>query len=181
MITVDPARRLKDALGLHDLSINPRPVALSGTTTAASCDALALDAKRTFDTLIERFAASPEAPRRIFDNRLYQELSNGLGGSAEYMAMEKLHELLHQERYEMVVVDTPPSTHARDLLDAPLRLLELSRRAPSASEVAGVVPESDQKPASRASDLLDLLKAFERWTGIDSSTISPTLPATSSR
>ncbi len=92
VITVDPARRLKDALGLDGLSIEPHRVAVDA---ARHFDALALDTKRTFDAIIQRFAPSPDAAKRIFANRLYQELSNELAGSAEYMAMEKLHELLH--------------------------------------------------------------------------------------
>src|SRR5438477_372103 len=110
------------ALGLDGLSIEPRRVVVDSST---HFDALALDAKRTFDALIERFAPSPAVAQRIQANRLYQELSDGLAGSAEYMAMEKLHELLHAHRYQTLVVDTPPSAHVRDLLAAPNRLTNL--------------------------------------------------------
>jgi len=82
-------------------------------------DALALDTKRAFDALIQRVAPTRAAAQRILANRLYQELSTELAGSAEYMAMEKLHELLHLHRYQLVIVDTPPSAHVRDLLAAP--------------------------------------------------------------
>ena len=111
VITVDPARRLKDALGLGELSVRPRAVRLDGTRTG-SLHAFALDAKHTFDALIERFAASPEAAQRILRNRLYHEISSGLAGSAEYMAMERLHDLVTRNRYDTIVVDTPPSAHA---------------------------------------------------------------------
>jgi anion-transporting ArsA/GET3 family ATPase len=163
VITVDPARRLKDALGLDGLSVEPHRV---GIDTGAHFDALALDTKRAFDALVQRFAPSPDAAARILDNRLYQELSSELAGSAEYMAMEKLHELVHHHRYQLVIVDTPPSAHARDLLAAPNRLVNLlASRAVSllqapASLLSGV------STAGRLT-LSALLKALQRWTGFD--------------
>ena len=162
VITVDPARRLKDALGLQELSIDPHPVEVGGV----SFDALALDAKRTFDDLVRRFAPSRAAAERIYANRIYAEVSNELAGSAEYMAMEKLHELLHTHDYELIVVDTPPSANARDLLAAPNRLANLL-----ASKAVGLL----QAPASLLSfgsnalsraTLSTLLKALQRWTGL---------------
>ena len=163
VITVDPARRLKDALGLSGLSVEPHRVSVDTTT---HFDALALDSKRAFDALVHRFAPSPDAAERILANRLYQELSNGLAGSAEYMAMEKLHELVHLHRYQLVIVDTPPSAHARDLLAAPNRLVNLL-----ASRAVSLL----QAPASLLSGgstagrlgLSALLKALQRWTGLD--------------
>src|SRR6476661_4616754 len=106
VITVDPSRRLKDALGVDALSGEPHPVPIEAG--AAPLDALALDTKRTFDRLIARVAPSPVIAERILANRLYQELSSELGGSTEYMAMETLHELLQEPRYELIIVDTPP-------------------------------------------------------------------------
>lgn len=162
VITVDPARRLKDALGLADLSVDPHPVRVGGV----HFDALALDAKRTFDDLVRRLAPSPAAAERIFANRIYNELSNELAGSAEYMAMEKLHELVHTGNYDLVVVDTPPSANARDLLAAPNRLTNLL-----ASKAVGIL----QAPSSLLSftdnalgraTLSALLKALQRWTGL---------------
>jgi len=123
VITVDPARRLKDSLGIADLDTIPRPVPLP--RAGGRLEALALDTKRTFDALVTRAAPNPTIAAAILRNRLYQELSNGLGGSTEYMAMEKLHELLHHGTYDLIVVDTPPSAHARDLLSAPVRMTEL--------------------------------------------------------
>ena len=163
VITVDPARRLKDALGLHDITVDPQPVTLNG----ASFDALALDVKRTFDGVIQRFAPSPAVAERILANRLYRELSNELAGSAEYMAMEKLHEMSGARHYELIVVDTPPSSHVQDLLAAPNRLANLL-----ASRAVGLL----QAPASLLSGvdsrfgrltLSTLLKALQRWTGMD--------------
>jgi anion-transporting ArsA/GET3 family ATPase len=164
VITVDPARRLKDALGLDGLSTKPHAVAVD---SSAHFDALALDTKRTFDALIERFAPSPAVSARILANRLYQELSNELAGSAEYMAMEKLHELLHLRRYQVLIVDTPPSAHARDLLAAPSRLANLlaSRAVSLLQAPAGLVGGSTSTAARLA--LSALLKVLQRWTGFN--------------
>lgn len=166
VITFDPARRLKDALGLTRLTTEPHPVPLgAGGTGLESLDAMALDTKRVFDEVVRRFAPTPDVAERILANRLYQQLSDELGGSAEYMAMEKLHELLHHARYRVVVVDTPPSSHARDLLAAPTRLGELL-----ASRAVGFL----KSPASLLGGsggvagytLTAVLKALERWTGL---------------
>ena len=164
VITVDPARRLKDALGLEGLSIEPHCVAVD---SVGHFDALALDAKRTFDALIQRFAPSPAVAARILTNRLYQELSNELAGSAEYMAMEKLHELLHLDRYQLVIVDTPPSAHARDLLAAPNRLTNLlTSRAVSLLQAPANLLSGVSSGVGRLT-LSALLKALQRWTGLD--------------
>ena len=163
VITVDPARRLKDALGLDNLSVEPHRVSVDATV---HFDALALDTKRAFDALVQRFAPSHDAAQRILGNRLYQELSNELAGSGEYMAMEKLHKLVHLHRYQLVIVDTPPSAHARDLLAAPNRLVNLlASRAVSLLQA----PASLLSGASTAGRLTlsALLKALQRWTGFD--------------
>lgn len=163
VITFDPSRRLKDALGLDALSVDPHRVDAGD----AHFDALALDTKRTFDALIERFAPDQATAARILGNRLYQELSNGLAGSAEYMAMEKLHELAHGRRYRTIVVDTPPSAHARDLLAAPDRLVNLlaSRAVSFLKSPASVLAITDS--AAGRLTLSALLKALQRWTGLD--------------
>lgn len=163
VITVDPARRLKDALGLSELSIEPHRVVINED---ACFDALALDPKRTFDALIQRFAPDAETAARIHANRLYQELSNGLAGSAEYMAMEMLHELVRCERYDTVIVDTPPSSHARDLLAAPNKLMSLlASRAVSLLQSPSRLLAGTSSAARMA--LTTLLKGLERWTGLD--------------
>ncbi len=165
VITVDPAQRLKDTLGLDRLSIRPRAVALPQAN--GHLDALAIDTKRTFDALIARVAPSAEIAKRIFANRLYQELSNELGGSTEYMAMEQLHELLHQGTYELIVVDTPPSTHARDLLNAPLRLLELlASSAVRILKMPASILSGSESGLARFT-LRGILKALQRWTGLE--------------
>ena len=83
-----------------------------------------LDMKRTFDDLVERFADSPETRTRILENPIYQHVSEALAGSIEYSAMEKVYELDAQRAYDLIVVDTPPSQHALDFLEAPQRLVE---------------------------------------------------------
>ncbi len=162
VITVDPARRLKDALGLEDLSIDPHPVHVDGVRF----DALALDAKRTFDALVRRFAPSSAAAERIFANRIYSEVSNELAGSAEYMAMEKLHELVHTGDYDLIVVDTPPSANARDLLAAPNRLANLlTSKAVGLLQAPTSLLSIAGNPLQKAG-LSALLKALQRWTGM---------------
>jgi len=84
-----------------------------------------LDSKSTFDTLVARNAATPEQAQRILDNTFYRNISGALGGTQEYMAMEKLHELHSEGGFELIVVDTPPTRHALDFLDAPRRLTRL--------------------------------------------------------
>jgi anion-transporting ArsA/GET3 family ATPase len=164
VITVDPSRRLQDALGLGALSSEPRRVALGDG--AGVLDALALDTKRTFDHLIARVAPSQGVAERIFANRLYQEISSELGGSTEYMAMEKLHELLEQRRYDLIVVDTPPSGDVRELLAAPGRMIELL-----ASQAVDFLKAPSSIITGRESGLMRMtlsavLKALERWTGM---------------
>jgi anion-transporting ArsA/GET3 family ATPase len=126
VLTIDPARRLADALGLEELGSSPAPVDLTNLDRedAASLDAMMLDAKPTFDRLITRLTPDIEERRRILDNRIYQHLSSALAGSAEYAAMEQVHELVHSKRYDLIVVDTPPADHALDFLRAPRRLRE---------------------------------------------------------
>jgi len=130
VLTIDPARRLADALGLDSLDSKPAPVDLVRLAPGhvdledASLEAMMLDAKPTFDRLIFRLTSDEAERDRILDNRIYQHLSSALAGSAEYAAMEQVHELVHSHRYDLIVVDTPPSDHALDFLRAPRRLRE---------------------------------------------------------
>ena len=166
VITFDPARRLKDALGLTRLTTDPHPVPLGPAGNGLeTLDAMALDTKHVFDAVVRRFAPTGEVAERILANRLYQQVSTELGGSAEYMAMEKLHELLHAAHYRVVVVDTPPSSHARDLLAAPTRLGELlaSRAVAFLKSPAALLGGSG---GFARFTLATLLKALERWTGL---------------
>src|SRR5262245_52519623 len=165
VITVDPARRLKDALGVETLSVQPHRIRLGNG--AGTLEALALDTKRTFDALITRVAPNPDVAQRIFANRLYQQLSTELGGSTEYMAMEKLYELMHHEAYDLIVVDTPPSAHARDLLSAPLRLIELlASNAVRFLKAPSAMLSGSETGLARMT-LNAIFKVLQRWTGLN--------------
>jgi anion-transporting ArsA/GET3 family ATPase len=119
VVTVDPARRLADALGVQSLPNTPSEVQ---GDWPGRLFALMLDSKGTFDDLVQRYARTPEQAESILANRLYQNLAGALSGTQEYMAMEKLYELVNSEEFDIVVVDTPPTRNALDLLDAPRRL-----------------------------------------------------------
>ncbi len=119
VLTIDPARRLADALGLRALGNEARAVGLSATGTLS---AMMLDQKGAWDALVERYAPSDEVRQRILGNRFYQHLSESFAGSQEYMAVEQLAELHTSGRYDLIVVDTPPTRHALDFLDAPQRI-----------------------------------------------------------
>ena len=119
VVTVDPARRLADALGVESLPNTPSEVQ---GDWPGHLHALMLDSKGTFDDLVQRYARTPEQAEAILANRLYQNLAGALSGTQEYMAMEKLYELVNSGEFDIVVVDTPPTRNALDLLDAPRRL-----------------------------------------------------------
>jgi anion-transporting ArsA/GET3 family ATPase len=119
VVTVDPARRLADALGVQSLPNTPTEVK---GDWPGHLHALMLDSKGTFDDLVHRYSRTPEQAESILSNRLYQNLAGALSGTQEYMAMEKLYELVQSAEFDVVVVDTPPTRNALDLLDAPRRL-----------------------------------------------------------
>ena len=119
VVTIDPARRLADALGLENLDNTPRRIA---GDWSGELSAVMLDAKGTFDDLVARYSQSSEQAKRILQNRLYRNLTSALSGTQEYMAMEKLYELHSEGGFDLVVVDTPPTRHALDFVDAPRRL-----------------------------------------------------------
>ena len=121
VVTIDPAKRLADALGLAALTNQPGRVA-GDWDGPGELWALMLDTKSTFDDLVHRYAASPEQATSILGNRLYRNISGALSGTQEYMAMEKLFELHDESRFDLIVVDTPPTRNALDFLDAPRRL-----------------------------------------------------------
>ncbi|HET8599000.1 MAG TPA: ArsA family ATPase [Segeticoccus sp.] len=128
VLTIDPARRLAQALGLEELDNTPRPVELPGPA-GGSLDAMMLDMKRTFDEVVQAHAA-PDKAEQILANPFYQAVSSSFAGTQEYMAMERLGQLHAQRRdgadgaptWDLIVVDTPPSRSALDFLDAPQRL-----------------------------------------------------------
>jgi len=119
VVTVDPAKRLADALGIESLGNTPKRI---DGPWPGELSALMLDTKGTFDDLVHRYAATPEQARSILDNRLYRNISGALSGTQEYMAMEKLYELHDSTDFDLIVVDTPPTRHALDFLEAPNRL-----------------------------------------------------------
>jgi anion-transporting ArsA/GET3 family ATPase len=119
VVTVDPARRLADSLGVQSLPNTPTEVK---GDWPGHLYALMLDTKGTFDDLIHTYSRTPEQAEGILANRLYQNLASALSGTQEYMAMEKLNELVESNEFDVVVVDTPPTRNALDLLDAPRRL-----------------------------------------------------------
>jgi anion-transporting ArsA/GET3 family ATPase len=120
VLTVDPARRLAQSMGLTTLDNTPRPV--DGVTgNGGSLHAMMLDMKRTFDEIVESHA-DPDRAAQILANPFYQSLSSSFAGTQEYMAMEKLGQLRRADEWDLIVVDTPPSRSALDFLDAPQRL-----------------------------------------------------------
>jgi anion-transporting ArsA/GET3 family ATPase len=121
VVTIDPARRLANALGLDELDNEPRRVALDFEGDGELW-AMMLDAKRTFDQLIERLAPDERTRDEVFANRIYQQLSTAVAGSQEFTAIAKLYELDQEGEYDVLVLDTPPSRNALDFLDAPGRL-----------------------------------------------------------
>lgn len=131
VVTIDPAKRLADSLGLEELGneaarVDPGLLADHGIRIEGGGElwAMMLDAKQTFDALIARHAADRDARDRVLNNRIYQQISGALAGSQEYMAMEKLFELHSDGRFDLLVLDTPPSRNALDFLDAPQRLVQ---------------------------------------------------------
>ncbi|WP_408897825.1 ArsA family ATPase [Nocardioides sp. R1-1] len=123
VLTIDPARRLAQSMGIEELDNTPRPVV--GVTGSGKLDAMMLDMKRTFDEVVLS-QASPEKAQQILANPFYVALSSSFAGTQEYMAMEKLGQLYRDAKaagsYDLIVVDTPPSRSALDFLDAPERL-----------------------------------------------------------
>jgi len=119
VVTIDPAKRLADALGLEGLTDTP---SLIEGDWPGELWALMLDTKTTFDALVAANAATPEQGQRILENRFYRNISGALSGTQEYMAMEKLYELHQRTDFDLVVVDTPPTRNALDFIDAPRRL-----------------------------------------------------------
>lgn len=128
VLTIDPAKRLADALGLPELDHTERRVpdaqlrALGEVAPGGELYAMMLDQKRSFDELVERYAKDPASRERILQSKIYQQMSQSLTGSHEYAAMGKLYQLAGESDYQCIVVDTPPTANALDFLDAPQKL-----------------------------------------------------------
>jgi anion-transporting ArsA/GET3 family ATPase len=129
-LTIDPAKRLANSLGFSRMTtdeqrVDPALFQEVNLEVSGSLTVMMLDTKRTFDELVTRHASSPEARDRILKNRLYQYVSTSLAGTQEYMAMEKLLAVKGDADYDLIVLDTPPTSNALDFLDAPERLVNV--------------------------------------------------------
>jgi anion-transporting ArsA/GET3 family ATPase len=168
VVTIDPAKRLANALGLHELDNEPRRVApevlsTNGARVSGELWAMMLDPKRTFDELIDRVAPDASKAREIKANRIYGELSTAVSGSQEFTAIAKLYELDQGEDFDLLVLDTPPSRNALDFLYAPRRLTALldGRALKTFMRPTGLGMRTVGRGAS------PLLGALRRITGVD--------------
>ncbi len=126
VVTIDPARRLADALGIGEVGNEPHRVeAPPGSQMSGELWAVMLDAQTTFDDLVSRYATGPDQAATILANPVYRNISAALSGTQEYMAVEKLYELQESGAFDLIVVDTPPAQHALDFLEAPKHLTRL--------------------------------------------------------
>jgi anion-transporting ArsA/GET3 family ATPase len=168
VLTVDPARRLAQALGLaqfdaHVQHVSPELFRAQRCDVPVALDAAMLDVKGTFDRVVRRHASSPESAERILAHPFYQQASTALAGVQEYMALERLYESATGGDYDLVVLDTPPSAHALDFLDAPDRLVDLFD---SAAFRALLKPGSRLRQGPfRAGSLV--MRGLSRFTGAD--------------
>jgi anion-transporting ArsA/GET3 family ATPase len=168
VITIDPARRLANALGLEELGNEPRRVdagrfAEAGLEVTGELWAMMLDPKRTFDDLIDASAPSAERAEAIKANGIYEQLSSAVAGSQEFTAVSKLYELASSDAFDLLVLDTPPARNALDFIDAPRRLT---------SFLEGRALQVLLKPTGLGMRLLGagtapLLAGLRRVTGVD--------------
>jgi anion-transporting ArsA/GET3 family ATPase len=168
VVTIDPAQRLANALGVEELPnephrVQPERLAAAGLEVKGELWAMMLDPKRTFDELIERVAPDPERAEEIKANRVYRELSSAVSGSQEFTAVAKLYDLDQEHEFDLIVLDTPPSRNALDFLEAPQRLN---------SFLEGSTLKALVKPAGRGMRVLGrgaspVLGALRRVTGVD--------------
>jgi len=128
-LTIDPAKRLAESLGISEMrteavTVDRARFEAAGIEMKGSLTAMMLDTKRTFDELVIKYSSSKEKADKLLSNKLYQYVSTSLAGTQEYMAMEKLVAVKDDPRYDLVLLDTPPTANALDFLDAPQRLME---------------------------------------------------------
>jgi anion-transporting ArsA/GET3 family ATPase len=124
-LTIDPAKRLATSLGLREMRAEAQVIDPErwGSTGTGSLTAMMLDVRGTFDALVAQYASSEAVRDRILQNRIYREVAGSLAGTPEYMAMEKLYALRDDPRYDLIVLDTPPTSNALDFLDAPDKMI----------------------------------------------------------
>lgn len=182
LITIDPAKRLADALGLQGLTNDPSPIPIDGTAVdgAGGLWAMMLDARATFDAVIRQQARSEAQVRRILENPFYDNVASKLSGSQEYMAAEKLYELSNDDRFDLVVVDTPPTREALDFLEAPQKLMNfldhrvyrwLIAPARSGLKIVNIAAQPILRTIGRvigADVLADAINFFQAFEGIES-------------
>lgn len=123
VLTADPAKRLADALGIYGLRDAPSTILLPEGVEGGELHAAMLETKASADAIIRRVAKDETRAQRVFDNKIYQAFSNTLARSHAYAAMERVHEAIHDPRYDLVIVDTPPAQSAIEILEAPARLV----------------------------------------------------------
>jgi anion-transporting ArsA/GET3 family ATPase len=168
VVTIDPARRLAQSLGLAQLGNEPRLVdpalfAAAGVEIEGELWAMMLDPKQTFDEMVARLAPDASTREEVFHNRIYQQLSNAVAGSQEFSAVAKLHELHGDARFDALVLDTPPSRNALDFLEAPSRLTSfLEGRA---VRILLAPPGLASKIVGRGTGLV--FSVLRRVTGVD--------------
>jgi anion-transporting ArsA/GET3 family ATPase len=169
-LTIDPARRLADSLGLTlapgvEAEVAPERLAAVGAGTTGSLSVAMLDPKQTFDDLVARHASSPEAAQKILQNQFYQHVSTSLAGTQSYMAMEKVLSVLKSGRYDLIVLDTPPTSEALDFLDAPERLVEALDSPAMRWLVQAIQPSGGFSMRLLARGVAALLRTMGRMTG----------------
>jgi len=170
VLTIDPAPRLADALGMPQLDDTPRPVDLGRwglEHPRAALSAMRLDTHATFDRLVMRYAPTEQAARTVLDSPLYQVIAGRLGGSDVYMAFQRVYELIDADRYEVLVIDTPPAVHADELFSAPTRLTSMleSGATKIIANPASLAARSGSRVAATAARMV--LGALSRVTGLD--------------
>lgn len=166
VLTIDPAPRLGDALGLDALGNEWREVVHSAVRDAGGrLVASRLDTKHEFDRLVTRFAPSPAVAERILASPIYATLSDQLGGADSYMAFQRLHEMIASDEHDLLVVDTPPAQHADEILGAPARLARLFETGALAmvADPAKALARAGSAVAAYTIGLA--LRALERITG----------------
>jgi anion-transporting ArsA/GET3 family ATPase len=168
VVTIDPAKRLANALGLEELRNEPHRVDVEqlaevGIEVSGELWAMTLDPKRTFDELIERIAPDPGRAQEIKGNRVYRELSTAVSGSQEFTAIAKLYDLDQEGNFDLLVLDTPPSRNALDFLDAPGRLSSfLEGRA-----LAALIRPTGIGMRALGRGAMPLLAGLRRVTGVE--------------
>jgi anion-transporting ArsA/GET3 family ATPase len=169
-LTIDPARRLADSLGLSlapglEVEVTRERLSAAGGAGLGSLSVAMLDPKSTFDELVKRHASSPAVAERILQNQFYRHVSTSLAGTQSYMAMEKVLSVLKSTRYDLIVLDTPPTSEALDFLDAPERLVQTLDSPAMRWLVQALQPSGGFSMRLLARGVAALLRTMGRLTG----------------